>query len=587
VRSIRVSLLVWFLGLLTLALGGLSLFVYHTSSRTLRDKKETTKELLRAQYKERCEDARKQLDKDLLDQARVLASTRSHFDWDRWRFRALHLYGLIGTDVVPGGWLLAPVWVAEGARSPISSEMARIPDYPWNSLADINDKDLREHLDVKIAQFYQIDSARGNLYRSGELRRHALFLPWEREANLSSEPVAWAPFEAELESGLRVRAVVLKIPEPRLQPPQPGRGPRVPFTDRADRPSGDLPLRPPTYWTCATDLSGLNATLREHERRYGEDVAEVEAKTQASLGDLRNRLFLLGTLTLLGVVVGTVWIVRRGLAPLDRLSDAVRRVSPKDFRLPFGEQRLPAELSPIVGHLKETLGQLRRAFEREKQATADISHELRTPLAALLTTTEIALRKPRTAEEYRELLGDCRLSAQQMNQAVERLLTLARLDAGVDQLRPQAVDAAALAEQCAAVVRPLAEARNLTLHVHRNGPVPLTTDPDKLREVVTNLLHNAVEYNRPQGSIDLKVRSDAGRLQLEVCDTGIGIAAEARERIFERFYRADPSRGADGLHAGLGLAIVKEYVRLMGGSIDVESAVGVGSTFRINLPAAA
>ncbi len=246
---------------------------------------------------------------------------------------------------------------------------------------------------------------------------------------------------------------------------------------------------------------------------------------------------------------------------------------------------MPVELRPIVARLTETLEQLRRAFEREKQATADISHELRTPLAALLTTTEIALRKPRVPAEYRELFEDCRLSAQQMNQIVERLLTLARLDAGVDRLRPQTVDAADLAEQCAALVRPLAEARHLTLNVHRNGALPLMTDPDKLREVVTNLLHNAVQYNRPDGSVDLSVVLTGDRLQVEVRDTGIGIAAEARERIFERFYRADPSRGADGLHSGLGLAIVKEYVDLMGGSIAVESTVGQGSIFRISLPA--
>jgi signal transduction histidine kinase len=210
---------------------------------------------------------------------------------------------------------------------------------------------------------------------------------------------------------------------------------------------------------------------------------------------------------------------------------------------------------------------------------------LRTPLAALLTTTEIALRKPRQPEEYRELLQDCRLSAQQMNKMIERMLTLARLDAGVDRMRPQSVDAAALAEQCAAVVRPLAEAHHLTLHVHRNGAASLTTDPDKLREVVTNLLHNAIQYNRPEGCIDLSVALTSDRLQLEVRDTGIGIGAEACGHIFERFYRADPARGADGLHAGLGLAIVKEYVDLMGGSIAVESTLGQGSTFRITLPA--
>src|SRR5262249_15109188 len=158
-----------------------------------------------------------------------------------------------------------------------------------------------------------------------------------------------------------------------------------------------------------------------------------------------------------------------------------------------------------------------------------------------------------------------------------RLLTLARIDAGVDRLRVEKVDVAALAEQCTALVRPLAEARGLTLRLHSDGEALLQADPGKLREVLTNLLHNAIEYNRPAGSIDLTVARHNGSLCVEVRDTGVGIAPEARAHIFERFYRADPSRQAEGLHAGLGLAIVKGYVDLMGGSIDVESDVGRGS----------
>jgi signal transduction histidine kinase len=279
---------------------------------------------------------------------------------------------------------------------------------------------------------------------------------------------------------------------------------------------------------------------------------------------------------------------------LRRLSYAVSRVSVKDFRLPLDDRPLPLELRPIVERLTNTLDLLKRAFAREKQAAADISHELRTPLAALLTTTEFALRKPRSVEHYRELLGDVHASAQQMNQIVERLLTLARLDAGVDRLRVQPVDVAALAQQCADVVRPLAEARGLKLAVKNGFPARngaggegarlVQTDPDKLREIVSNLLHNAIEYNRPGGAIDLRVGRHNGTLEVEVQDTGIGIANQVRERIFERFYRADPSRGGDDLHAGLGLAIVKEYIDLMGGSIGVESTEGQGSTFRVLLP---
>ena len=114
----------------------------------------------------------------------------------------------------------------------------------------------------------------------------------------------------------------------------------------------------------------------------------------------------------------------------------------------------------------------------------------------------------------------------------------------------------------------------------------MTTDPDKLREILNNLLHNAIQYNRPDGRIDLTVTRENGHLEMEVHDTGVGIPLEARERIFERFYRADPSRETDGLNAGLGLAIVKGYVDLMGGTVAVSSTEGEGSTFRIELPAA-
>jgi signal transduction histidine kinase len=282
-----------------------------------------------------------------------------------------------------------------------------------------------------------------------------------------------------------------------------------------------------------------------------------------------------------------------GLRPVHQLSDAVSRVSPRDFRLPLEEADLPVELQPIAQRLVGALDMLKRAFAREKQATADISHELRTPLAAMLTTLDLALRKPRPADQLREMLQECRLSAQQMNVIIERMLTLARLDAGVVVVRPQAVDVAELAERCAAVVRPLAEAQGLSLNVENQCPAQAeegitlsrtTTDPDKLREVVNNLLHNAVQYNRPAGHIDLIVARNNGHVEVEVRDTGIGIAPDLIEHIFERFYRVDPARNTDGLNAGLGLSIVKEYVDLLGGSIAVESTEGQGSSFRVVLP---
>ncbi len=346
---------------------------------------------------------------------------------------------------------------------------------------------------------------------------------------------------------------------------------------------------PTIYVHCAASLDKHGAVLGAYRRQRDDELAKLADETQDSLRDLRRWLWGISLAVFAATALGTFGLVRLGLLPLRRLSYAVSQVSAKDFRLPLDGQPLPLELRPIANRLTNTLDLLKRAFAREKQAAADISHELRTPLAALLTTTEFGLRKPRSVDHYRELLSDIHASAQQMNQIVERLLTLARLDAGVDRLRMQAVDVAALAQQCADVIRPLAEARGLKLSVEdgstaADGSGSMQTDPDKLREIVSNLLHNAIQYNRPGGAVDLRVERRNGTLQVEVKDTGIGIAAEARERIFERFYRADPSRGGDDLHAGLGLAIVKEYIDLMGGSIGVESTPGQGSTFRVLLP---
>lgn len=328
-------------------------------------------------------------------------------------------------------------------------------------------------------------------------------------------------------------------------------------------------------------LARLGTELQDR----ADQLAHVRTGTRAELAKLRTRLGLIGVGSFVALFVGGWVVVGRGMRPVGRLSEAVSRVSEKDFTLPHDGKDLPVELAPIHSRLTQTFDLLRRAFAREKQAVADISHELRTPIASLLATLDVALRKPRSPDQYRTTLEDCRAIAKQLSQLVERIMTLANLDSGNARTAVARTDAADLAEGCAAVIRPLAEANNLTFDVMTRGPLELDTDPDKLREVLINLLHNAVEYNRPGGRVELIGSRRNGHIVLEVRDTGIGMPAEVRERIFERFYRADVSRHATGVHAGLGLAIVKEYVERLGGSIAVESEADAGSTFRVELPA--
>jgi two-component system, OmpR family, heavy metal sensor histidine kinase CusS len=583
-RSIGLSLMVYFLGLLAVALGVASVIGYETSKQTLESKKDATAQLIEAQYAERCRAEERRLDDDLLAQAQTLARVAHiRFDWNRLRYHELNALGLLAVSTAPNAYLLAPSWVGQGVHGQYSLELNR------KNLGEITFDD-REVLEQVSRYYFQIDSVWGASERSGSLGEH--YLPIAPDAFTPEQGSPWKSTDYNLAPVGSVRRVTLKTSAPIT--PTPRRGPR----GRADFGRDDRPGPPPPppqplelqprsaiFVQCAASTSDRDLAIAALKGRRDDALSALDAETNLSLAKLRNRLLLTGGVAFLLAVVGCFGLVRLGLSPLRRLSDAVSRVSEKDFRLQVDRRRMPGELQPIIGRLMTTLEMLKRAFAREKQATADISHELRTPLSALLTMTEMSLRKPRSTEEYQEVLRDCRLSAKRMTQGVERLLALARLDAGVDRLRPVPIDAADLAEQCAALVRPLAEARGLTLTIHRNGAAPVTADPDKLREVLTSLLHNAIEYNRPNGAVDLTVARENGHLDVAVKDTGVGISPEAKAHLFERFYRADPSRGGDGLHTGLGLAIAKGYVDLMGGDLAVESVEGEGSTFRIRLPA--
>jgi signal transduction histidine kinase len=591
-RSIRLSLTLYFLGLLALALGAASLLVYHIARRTLEDKRAATEALLRAQYSQREQAAKDELDKDLLSKAQTLARL-TQFQVDRSQLRHPQLHapvGLLSAGLAPNGYALVPAWAAQGylpgPYGPFFWELRR-----QHTEIKLDTSDLLREVEGQAAEYFQIDGMWGSSYHSASLGNRSF--PLDPMLFAPGQPVAPRTDDVWLDRDTLVRRVVIKASAGRLvwaaADSSPPRG-------SADAERDGRPPRPgPTIFVHCAYNAGKRADILDglQAQRDGE-LADLGAATAQTQTGLLHRLLGLAAATFAAAVLGCYVLVPLGLGPLRRLSEAVSRVSPRDFRLPLDGARLPRELRPIAGRLTETLDQLERAFAREKQSTADLSHELRTPLAALLATVELALRKPREAEEYRDFLADCRQSARQMNEVVERLLTLARLDAGVEIVRPQAVDAAAVAEQVVAVVRPLAEARGvrLGLCVPADGAgCRIVADPAKLREVLTNLLHNAVQYNRPAGpdgggTADVSVARDNGALVLEVRDTGIGIDPAAREHIFERFYRADPSRGHDGLHAGLGLAIVREYVGLMGGTVSVDSAPGRGSTFRVRLPLA-
>lgn len=617
-RSIRLSLMLYFLLLLAVALGAVSSLLFHRTRIELLEKQQATLALLQQRYHDQCEELREKLDKELLFRAYTLAGVaRIQMQFGRYRAHPFLSLGVLSTVVTPQGDLTSLLnfgQAADGGR--LASRTQRL----LMAQIEFREEDLKQFSDTQKSEYYQISTDGGGAWRSRSMEDGSF--PYN-PAIVNAMPLYEPRFaDIELQPGQLVRSVSLRAPVSRFYyPPAPRlhsppsqvtaasggagpRGSRPPSREGEPRPNqqgtsgpgngprgnrpppreGEVPAAPMILVQCGIDPHARDQALQVLKEKFEEDRANQQADSEATLHELLTNLLTISFLTFGATVLGSFCLVGLGLSPLRRLSDAVSKVSEKDLKLQVPERRLPAELRPIAQRLVQTFDQLRRAFTREKQAAADISHDLRTPLAAMLATTEVALKKERTPSEYRETIGECRTQAQQMSQMVERLLALARLDSGGDNLRPREVDAAALAEHCANLVRPLASARGLTLRVHRNGPLPVQIDADKLREVLTNLLHNAIEYNRPQGAVDLSVERANGTLRLEVRDTGIGIAPELHEMIFERFFRGDPARQADGLHAGLGLAIVKGYVELMGGEIRLDSKPAEGSTFRIDLP---
>jgi heavy metal sensor kinase len=604
-RSIRFTLLIYFLGLLAFVLVSVSSYVYGENRATLAAKERSVRELLQARCRDETQAINDKLDDELLHQAQTLASM-AQTQWSP-RLQFYPSLGALSSTPVPFGYLPLASWLAEDAKPALASRLKK-----FQTIRFAEHVTFCQHQGRPTSYFQISDNSGKNLQRSYTLG--SLKLPLGSEVREKLELLESKPEDLELQPGIVVRCVTLRAPvtrerfyfgppparvDPKPSSPtstSPTKPAATPRKTEAPRSSGNQgrgqpgaaqfvdKFTPIIFIQCARETGQRDEAVGAVHQRLVEGLASLQAESEATLQALRLRLALMILVVLAATVLGVVLLLRRGLAPVQRISHAVSQVSERDFQLRLKRGEVPRELVPIVEKLHGSLQSLEKAFAREKQAAADISHELRTPLSSLMATIQVCLRKPRASEEYRTALQTCNDIGKQLNSLVERLLTLARIDAGADTLRPEAVDVPDLAEQCVTMIRPLAEARELSLQLERNGPIVIETDPDKLREVVTNLLHNAIQYNRPHGRIDLSVARENGHVQLEVRDTGIGIPAAARAHLFERFYRADPSRQADTVHAGLGLAIIKGYLDLMGGSIEVESCEGQGSKFRVLLP---
>lgn len=310
----------------------------------------------------------------------------------------------------------------------------------------------------------------------------------------------------------------------------------------------------------------------------GHSTANEESDLQAFGGALIG----IGLAIVAAGLFGGWWLLTQALVPVEKIAAAAEKIATGDLSQRIGLPETESELGRLAAVLNGSFARLEALFVQQARFTADAAHELRTPVAIMLTQTQSALTRERSPAEYRETLEACQRATQRMRRLIESLLQLARLDAGQDALCCTSCDLAKIAFECLELLNPLAEARGIHFNTQL-PPLPCEGDPERLAQVVMNLVANAIDYNRDNGEVCISTNRRQDMAILVVRDTGVGIAAEDLPHVFERFHRCDPSRTA-GTHSGLGLAIACAIVRAHGGAIEVTSKLGEGTTFTVSLP---
>ncbi len=294
------------------------------------------------------------------------------------------------------------------------------------------------------------------------------------------------------------------------------------------------------------------------------------------------RLAVIGGVILLFGLAGGWWLVGRALRPITDISLAATKISGGNLSERINIAEAESELGQLANVLNSTFARLETAFAQQKQFASDAAHELRTPVSVILTQTQTTLNRERDAAGYKQTVEACQRAAQRMRRLIETLLALARLDAGQEAMKRLPFDLSSTVEEAIAMVKPLAQERGMKIDAELE-PLEMKGDSERLAQVATNLLANAIQYNRTDGTVHVQIKQENGLAVLTVADSGKGISPADLPHVFERFYRADKSRTGAG-NTGLGLAICQAIVAAHAGTIEVSSRENVGTTFTVRLP---
>lgn len=313
----------------------------------------------------------------------------------------------------------------------------------------------------------------------------------------------------------------------------------------------------------------------------------------APLDPLRARVHTLGwillglsaALWLLAAGLGR-WLGRRALAPVGRMAEAARAMSPDDLAGRLPRPGTGDELDDLAGSFNGLLGRVQDAYERQRRFTGDASHQLRTPLAAMLGQTDVVLRRERSPAEYRQALERVQGEALRLRQVLEMLLFLARADAEAARPPMEAVELDRWLPEHLKNWEAHERAADLRVDVPPGGPFTVRAHAALLGQLVDNLLENACKYSERGTPVTVRLRGDGREAVLEVEDAGRGISAADLPHVFEPFYRSPDVRGRGYAGVGLGLAVARRIAGTFGGHLEADGRLDKGSRFTLRLPRA-
>ena len=348
------------------------------------------------------------------------------------------------------------------------------------------------------------------------------------------------------------------------------------------------PNRPPQYVTISRrylNVRVLSSTVEVAGQHYLVQVATVLSPLYAVLRGFRENALLALPFVLLAAGTGGYWLSGRAMKPVRDITSTAHGISEQNLSQRLAIPAANDELRQLSETLNEMLARLEAAFTRITRFTADASHELRTPVAAIRTTAEVILQRPRTVAEYEEMIRQILAESEFTSELIENLLTLARADANPARLELSRMDARSVLPE----IVPGIEVRTSHLGLEWSVSIPseeilVMAERQSLKRLLLILIDNAIKYTPRGGSVRCTLRSTEIQAVFEVIDSGIGIMPEDLPHIFERFYRASNARYINADGSGLGLAIAQWVAEAHHGTLEAQSVLGEGTTFRLTLP---